>query len=187
MPLDQSSFDADKYIRGLLADGSLQDLLKVQAALAHELGGIDGERKGLVYDNYGRLIGARDVVAKVGAWLGGKDGMEKLGALREGIATLPPRVNALVGHDPHKESKPASDTDDASLSEAERQHQENEVVRWVLAGPKRVQALMTAGRSEDAVRSWRAVEEILDTFGDVEGADLVRSQGQAALRFPANG
>lgn len=113
--------------------------------------------------------------------------MEKLGALREGIATLPPRVNALVGHDPHKESKPASDTDDASLSEAERQHQENEVVRWVLAGPKRVQALMTAGRSEDAVRSWRAVEEILDTFGDVEGADLVRSQGQAALRFPANG
>ncbi|KAL8776245.1 MAG: hypothetical protein Q9194_003278 [Teloschistes cf. exilis] len=63
--LDAPGFDAEAYVRDLLARESLQGLLKVESGLVNEIRALDGEKKALVYDNYSKLITATDTIRKV--------------------------------------------------------------------------------------------------------------------------
>ncbi|KAI4269368.1 MAG: hypothetical protein LQ337_007319, partial [Flavoplaca oasis] len=63
--LDAPGFDAEAYVRDVLARESLQGLLKVESGLINEIRALDGEKKALVYDNYSKLITATDTIRRV--------------------------------------------------------------------------------------------------------------------------
>lgn len=74
---DAPGFDAEAYVRDVLARESLQGLLKIESGLINEIRALDGEKKALVYDNYSKLITATDTIRRVrllwpmaSAWLG---------------------------------------------------------------------------------------------------------------------
>lgn len=63
--LDAEGFDAEGYVKGILAKEGLEDLLRIERVLINEIKALDGERKALVYDNYSKLITATDTIRKV--------------------------------------------------------------------------------------------------------------------------
>lgn len=63
--LDAEGFDAEAYVKGILAKDGLEDLLRIERVLINEIKALDGERKALVYDNYSKLITATDTIRKV--------------------------------------------------------------------------------------------------------------------------
>lgn len=63
--LDAEGFDAEAYVKGILAKEGLEDLLRIERVLINEIKALDGERKALVYDNYSKLITATDTIRKV--------------------------------------------------------------------------------------------------------------------------
>lgn len=63
--LDAEGFDAEGYVKGILAKEGLEGLLRVERMLVNEIMALDGERKALVYDNYSKLITATDTIRKV--------------------------------------------------------------------------------------------------------------------------
>lgn len=63
--LDAEGFDAEGYVKGILAKDGLEDLLRIERVLINEIMALDGERKALVYDNYSKLITATDTIRKV--------------------------------------------------------------------------------------------------------------------------
>lgn len=63
--LDAEGFDAEGYVKGILAREGLEDILRIERALINEIKALDGERKALVYDNYSKLITATDTIRKV--------------------------------------------------------------------------------------------------------------------------
>lgn len=63
--LDSEGFDADGYVKGILAKEGLEGLLRIERVLINEIKALDGERKALVYDNYSKLITATDTIRKV--------------------------------------------------------------------------------------------------------------------------
>lgn len=68
--LDAPDFDAEAYVRDVLARESLHGLLKIESGLSNEIRALDGEKKALVYDNYSKLIMATDTIRKVRYWYG---------------------------------------------------------------------------------------------------------------------
>lgn len=63
--LDVEGFDAEGYVKGILAKEGLENLLRIERVLINEIKALDGERKALVYDNYSKLITATDTIRKV--------------------------------------------------------------------------------------------------------------------------
>lgn len=63
--LDAQGFDAEGYVKVILAKEGLEDLLRIERVLINEIKALDGERKALVYDNYSKLITATDTIRKV--------------------------------------------------------------------------------------------------------------------------
>jgi len=63
--MDKADFDADAYIQRALEGSGLEDLLRTYARVLGEIRALDAEKKGLVYDNYSRLIAATETIRKV--------------------------------------------------------------------------------------------------------------------------
>ncbi|OAA54545.1 Vps51/Vps67 [Niveomyces insectorum RCEF 264] len=65
--MDASGFDADAYVRHTLETSSLAELLRIYTRVLGETRALDAEKKGLVYDNYSRLITATETIRKMRA------------------------------------------------------------------------------------------------------------------------
>ena len=63
-------------------------------------------------------------------------------------------------------------TGDSSLNKRRKQQ---ETVRWVLATPSRLQAMIEDGEIEEAERDWTEVEDLLRQWNGVEGVTDLRN------------
>ena len=63
--LDAPDFDADEYVNRVVAESSLEELLKLYTRVLGEVRALDAEKKALVYDNYSKLITATETIRKV--------------------------------------------------------------------------------------------------------------------------
>lgn len=63
--LDRPGFNAEQYVQEVLGREGLEGILRVEAGLISEIRGFGGEQKGLIYDNYSKLIGATDTIRRV--------------------------------------------------------------------------------------------------------------------------
>lgn len=63
--LDAPQFDVQQYLLKLNEDSDIKKLLKLENQMIRDIRVLDGERKALVYDNYGRMISATDTIKNV--------------------------------------------------------------------------------------------------------------------------
>lgn len=63
--IDATDFDADEYVGRLVAESSLEQLLRLYTRVLGEVRALDAEKKALVYDNYSKLITATETIRKV--------------------------------------------------------------------------------------------------------------------------
>lgn len=63
--IDVQDFKADEYVAKVVAESSLEDLLRLYTRVVGEVRALDAEKKALVYDNYSKLISATETIRKV--------------------------------------------------------------------------------------------------------------------------
>ena len=63
--IDAADFDADEYVGRVVAESSLEQLLRLYTRVLGEVRALDAEKKALVYDNYSKLITATETIRKV--------------------------------------------------------------------------------------------------------------------------
>ena len=63
--LDAQEFDAEEYVNKVVAESSLEQLLRLYTRVLGEVRALDAEKKALVYDNYSKLITATETIRKV--------------------------------------------------------------------------------------------------------------------------
>lgn len=60
-------------------------------------------------------------------------------------------------------------------SKNSRKRQEQATVRWVLAAPTRLRAMLEAGDEEEAAKEWTEVQRLLGKWEGVAGVEELRS------------
>lgn len=63
--LDREDFDSDEYVNKVVAESSLEELLRLYTRVVGEVRALDAEKKALVYDNYSKLITTTETIRKV--------------------------------------------------------------------------------------------------------------------------
>ncbi|KAL8735626.1 MAG: hypothetical protein Q9166_000795 [cf. Caloplaca sp. 2 TL-2023] len=169
--LDTPGFDAEAYVRDVLARESLQGLLKIESGLINEIRALDGEKKALVYDNYSKLIAATDTIRKM---------RTNMDPLTPTTSTLSPAIAhiaetaASLAESLHERNAQVEDTPaDEEMVKRKRQKQ---TVRWVLAAPTRLKGLAEEDRREEAKKDWEEVQRLLDKWKGVQGVDEIKQQ-----------
>ena len=96
-PLDAASFDAGRFVGGLLRELPLPELLRRHTELAKEIEELDGDMQTLVYENYSKFISATDTIRDMtGDVAGMRRGMSELEAAVGAVAERSAGVNATL-------------------------------------------------------------------------------------------
>lgn len=170
--LDAPGFDADAYVRNLLATQGLAGVLKAESTLIGEIKSLDGEKKALVYDNYSKLITATDTIRRM---------RENMGPLTPSESALSPAVAHIADMTAELATASRRGMDASSRAvkndapEAmETKRRQRETVRWVLGTPRRLEDSLKSGDRSAAERDWTEVEALLGEWGSVRGVEEVR-------------
>ncbi|QIX00193.1 hypothetical protein AMS68_005710 [Peltaster fructicola] len=170
--IDGEGFDAEEYVKELLANESLESILRTEASLISETRTLDGEKKSLVYDNYSKLIAATETIRKM------RTNMDPLAPT---TSTLTPAISHIAATATALSESIRSQHGTFMDSDASRKAAEQKTVRWVLAAPERIKALVLAGQREGAEAQWIQVETLLNKWSAVTGVERVRAACQEAL------
>lgn len=168
-PLDEEGFDADAYIKSVLANSSLEGVLRVESGLISEIKGLDGERKALVYDNYSKLIAATDTIRRMRA------NMDPLTPTTRTLGMAVEYIAEAAGGLAQR-ARGRGEEEGREEREKKRREREREMVRWVLGTPRRLKVLVDKGEKEGAEREWDEVEKILDKWKEVHGVGDLRDE-----------
>ena len=63
--VDKENFDAEAYVKRVLREKDLKELLVLYAGILREIGALEVEKKALVYDNYSKLISATEMIGRL--------------------------------------------------------------------------------------------------------------------------
>ncbi|EXJ89977.1 hypothetical protein A1O3_03044 [Capronia epimyces CBS 606.96] len=193
--LDDPDFEAESYVSDLLKTAGLRDILRTESTLVSEIRNLDGERKALVYDNYSKLIKAVGTIAEmqkgmhkreqdrfgtletgVGITIQvqkeqtqtpGLDGVEKLAEKLDGLLNLVRDLAPTTTTDPDRSRQ---------LLEARKQTRQKEMVKWALAAPSRLQAMLEHGHQDQAHKEYKSVVGLLDQWEGVGGVHELRAR-----------
>ncbi|KAH9222204.1 hypothetical protein DL95DRAFT_171102 [Leptodontidium sp. 2 PMI_412] len=64
--MDKEGFNAEEYVRRVLEEKSLGEVLGIYRGVLADVRALDAERKALVYDNYSKLIVATEMIGQRG-------------------------------------------------------------------------------------------------------------------------
>ncbi|KAI4118043.1 MAG: hypothetical protein LQ341_007640, partial [Variospora aurantia] len=166
--LDASGFDAEAYVAEVLGRESLQGLLKIESGLINEIRGLDGEKKALVYDNYSKLITATDTIRKM------RTNMDPLIPTTSTLAPAISHIAETAASLAESLQERPSQGQEAEEREDEVKQRQRDTVRWVLAAPRRLRALVEGGRRSEAVEDWQEVRRLVEKWKGVDGAEEVK-------------
>lgn len=171
--LDKEGFNAEDYVKLILAKEGLEGVMRVEAGLVSEIRTLDGEKKALVYDNYSKLIAATDTIRKM------RTNMDPLtpatATLTPAIAHIAETATAL------SESLKKQHVNTGGDSERQKRLEQKEFVKWVLDAPDRLSRLVKEGRREEAEGEWSRVLTLLEKWDAVPGVNDVRSSCEKAM------
>ncbi|KAL9071845.1 MAG: hypothetical protein Q9161_003945 [Pseudevernia consocians] len=172
--LDASDFDADAYVKSVLAGHGLEGVLRVEAGLVNEIKGLDGERKALVYDNYSKLITATDTIRKM------RDNMDPLtpttSTLSPAVAHIAETARGLVARAADGKVGIEADGGEEREEVGKVRKQQRDTVRWVLETPRRLEVMLEEGRVDDAKKDREEIQGILQKWRDVAGVEELRDE-----------
>ncbi|KAM0510935.1 hypothetical protein ACHAPE_010366 [Trichoderma viride] len=180
--IDAPDFNLDEYLQRVVAESSLQDLLKLYTRVLGEVRALDAEKKALVYDNYSKLITATETIRKMRASMDPLNPMAI--TLDPAIAHIYSQASAI--QESMRKSVPSPDSEEGKAREAQRQRQRTrQLAIELLATPERLQALAKEGRFEEARRQWEMPRKLLEAWKEKGvGGDDVQAcidEGDAAI------
>ncbi|KAL7814829.1 Vps51/Vps67 domain-containing protein [Trichoderma gracile] len=180
--IDAPDFNLDDYLQKIVAESSLQELLKLYTRVLGEVRALDAEKKALVYDNYSKLITATETIRKMRANMDPLNPMAT--TLDPAIAHIYSQASAI--QESLRKSVPAPDSEEGKAREAQQRRQRTrQLAIEVLATPERLQALVKEGRLEEARRQWEMPRKLLEVWKQKGlGGDDVQTcidQGDAAI------
>jgi len=185
--LDAPGFDPAAYVSNLVSTASLAELLSAYTRVASEMRALDAERKGLVYDNYSRLIGATEMIRKMRRATegegeeGDEEGWKKLQEVVGEVYSLAEKVRTEAGLG---RSAGGDQTEDEE--QKRRRERTRELAREVVRAVGRVKKLVREGRVEEAKKEWEMPRRLLVKWKEmgVGGEDVggLLEDGDAALR-----
>jgi vacuolar protein sorting-associated protein 51 len=173
--LDKPGFNAESYVRSLLAQEGLEGVLRVEASVVSEIRSLDGEKKALVYDNYSKLIAATDTIRSMREKM---DPLTQTSTLTGDIEHIA-ETAAVLSHDLRE--RHGRDMKGEGLGAKKKREQQQQTVRWVLGAPERLRRLVADGRQEEAEKEWKTVSELLSKWESVKGVAEVRQACLQAL------
>ena len=169
--LDAEGFDAEAYVKSVLAGEGLEGILRVEGGLINEIRGLDGERKALVYDNYSKLISATDTIRNM------RNNMDPLtpttSTLSPAVAHIAETAGSLVVSAQERQLKKEGNS--TGLEDRGSKRKRRNTVEWVLATPTRLSALLEKGFKEQAESDWREVRMLLEKWEGIPGVADLRS------------
>lgn len=183
--MDRPGFDAAAYVTKTLQTAGLQDLLRTYTRVLSEMRALDAEKKGLVYDNYSRLITATETIRKM------RVNMDPLNPM---ASTLDPAIahiynQAKALRDTLRQAVPAPGSPEAETTAARARSRELAAV--VLETPDRLRQLVRDGHVAEARAAWERPRQLLELWRDrgLGGDDVVAclADGDAALRRDPGG
>ncbi|KAL2045760.1 hypothetical protein N7G274_002191 [Stereocaulon virgatum] len=170
--LDAPAFDAEAYVKAVLAGQGLEGVLRVEGGLISEIKGLDGERKALVYDNYSKLIVATDTIRRM------RLNMDPLTA-RGGM--LSPAVGYIAEVAGGLVDRAMVGEGEMGEREEGKRRRERDTVRWVLGTPRRLGGLLDEGRRGDAEKEWEEVRGLLERWKGVSGVEELKDECERVM------
>ncbi|KAJ6783976.1 hypothetical protein PWT90_06391 [Aphanocladium album] len=184
--MDMPGFKTDDYIAKVVAENSLEDLLRLYARVVGEVRALDAEKKALVYDNYSKLIAATETIRKM------RSNMDPLNPM---ASTLNPAIAQIYSQaadirEALRQSIPAPDSDQGKKHiAAQRRKRTRDLAVQVLATPPRLRLLVKEGKLAEARRQWERPRRLLQMWQDKGiGGDEVQAcidEGDAAVAAPS--
>ncbi|KUJ14820.1 uncharacterized protein LY89DRAFT_686460 [Mollisia scopiformis] len=183
--LDKEGFDAEAYVKKVLREKDLKELLVTYGGVLREIGALEAEKKALVYDNYSKLISATEMIGRL------RGGMDPLDPMAR---TLDPAVEGIFRRaeeirEGMRRGLPEGMGKEVSREDREvegRRKKTRDVVVRVLETPERVRILVADGKVDEARRVWEPALKLLQRWKErgVGGVDVVDciEDGEAALR-----
>ncbi|XWX00018.1 hypothetical protein V2A60_008034 [Cordyceps javanica] len=161
--MDIPGFKTDEYVAKVVAESSLEDLLKLYTRVVGEVRALDAEKKALVYDNYSKLIAATETIRKM------RSNMDPLNPM---ASTLNPAIAQIYSQaaeirETLRASIPAPDSDDGKKRiAAQRRKRTRDLAVRVLATPPRLRLLVNEGKLDEARQQWERPRRLLQTWQD---------------------
>lgn len=200
--MDKEGFNAEEYVRRVLEEKSLGEVLGIYRGVLADVRALDAERKALVYDNYSKLIVATEMIGRMregvgeagagaGAGVGGKGGKVVRGGGKgdgvEGVEELVERVRR--GVEGLRREGEGGGVSREEAERVERRRKTRVVVERVLGTPERVRVLVKEGKVDEATVLWEKEKRLLERWRErgVGGDDVMEciEDGDAALRGEA--
>ncbi|ATY64704.1 hypothetical protein A9K55_005042 [Cordyceps militaris] len=186
--VDVPGFCVSEYVARVVAESSLEDLLRLYTRVVGEVRALDAEKKALVYDNYSKLIAATETIHKM------RSNMDPLNPM---ASTLNPAIAQIYSQaaeirEALRASIPAPDSDEGKRrSAAQRRQRTRDLAVRVLATPPRLRLLVADGKRAEAKTQWERARRLLQTWQDqgLGGDDEVRAcieEGDAAMAAPSS-
>ncbi|KFA66908.1 hypothetical protein S40285_02296 [Stachybotrys chlorohalonatus IBT 40285] len=180
--IDGDDFDADEYVKKVVSQSNLEDLLRLYTRVVGEVRALDAEKKALVYDNYSKLITATETIRKLRA------NMDPLNPM---ASTLDPAIAQIYSQacsirDNLRQSIPPPDSEEGKQREAEaRKQRTHQLAVQVLATPEMLRGLVKQGQIKEAKKQWEMPRKLLQTWREqgVGGEDVQAciEEGDAAI------
>ncbi|PMD16643.1 hypothetical protein NA56DRAFT_632889 [Hyaloscypha hepaticicola] len=184
--LDAPSFSAEEYVKGVLEEKSLGELLRIYNGVLGDIRALDAERKALVYDNYSKLIAATETIRRM---------RQNMGEVNPMAGTLDPAVQRIYemaervrgemrGRGGGEEM--GDEDGERDIERERRRERAREVVVRVLGTPDKIRGLVKEGKDEEARTLWEPTLRLLERWKErgVGGPDVMDciEDGEAALR-----
>ncbi|OAA81999.1 Vps51/Vps67-like protein [Akanthomyces lecanii RCEF 1005] len=186
--MDIPGFKTDEYVAKVVAENSLEDLLRLYTRVVGEVRALDAEKKALVYDNYSKLIAATETIRKM------RSNMDPLNPM---ASTLNPAIAQIYSQaaeirEALRASIPAPDSDEGQKRvAAQRRKRTRNLAVQVLATPPRLRLLVSEGKLAEAKEQWERPRKLLQAWQDQGmGGDEVQAcmeEGDAAVAEPSRG
>ncbi len=184
--LDAPHFSAENYVKSVLENQSLGDLLRTYNGILTDIRALDAEKKALVYDNYSKLIAATETIRRM---------RENMGEVNPMAGTLDPAVKRIYemaervrgemrGRVGVQEDR--GDDGDRNIEREKRRERAIKVVVRVLGTPEKIRGLVKEGMDDEARTLWEPTLRLLERWKErgVGGPDVMDciEDGEAALR-----
>ena len=180
--LDAPNFSAENYVKSVLENQSLGELLRTYNGILTDIRALDAEKKALVYDNYSKLIAATETIRKM---------RENMGPVNPMASTLDPAIARIyeMAERVREEMRGRVGEDMGDEGDRERERRRaraREVVVRVLGTPEKIRGLVKEGKDDEARTLWEPTLRLLERWKErgVGGPDVVDciDDGEAALR-----
>jgi hypothetical protein len=174
--LDAPSFSAQDYVKSVLENQSLGELLRTYNGILTDIRALDAERKALVYDNYSKLIAATETIKRM---------RENMGPLNPMASTLDPAIARIYEMAEKVREEMRGRVEEGMGDDGEREKARDVAIR-VLGTPEKIRGLVKEGKNDEARTLWEPTLRLLERWKErgVGGPDVLDciEDGEAALR-----